>query len=95
MANTPTGLPDGKADATIDLEIENVYADGQKIVTRVVGALVQAPQKDSNEDAIAEWAWDQLFPFTGTGRHESDAWYEVFVTACDVSPLVGRKFEFG
>ena len=85
----------GQADVTIDLEIENLYADGQKIVTRVVGALVQAPQKDSDEEALDEWAWDQLFPLTGTGRYDGDAWYEVFVTACDVATLVGRKFEFG
>jgi len=95
MANTRMGLPDGQADATIDLEIENVYADGRKIVTRVMDALVQAPQKDSDEEALAEWAWDQLFPFTGTGRYEGDAWYQVFVTACDVPSLGGRKFEFG
>jgi hypothetical protein len=95
VAHTPERPITGSAEVAIDLEIENTYADGCQTTTHVTRAVVRAPPSNADEDAMADWAYDQLFPFTGTGRTEGEAWYDVLITASDDASLVGKIFQFG
>ena len=86
---------DAPDSITISLKIVNRYpAEGEEITTYVYGARIPA-QPPRGEDARSEWGWDYLFPFTGTGREEGEAFYDVIVTACSDPALVGAEFEFG
>jgi hypothetical protein len=76
----------------ITIKIDNVYEDGDE-VTNVDTVDVVHPEPDVDLD---DWAYDELFPLTGTGREEGDAGYFVQITECADRPdLVGREFEWG
>lgn len=75
----------------LKLRITNVYDDGQEIVTNEV--LEVDPPLDA--DDVEEWAWDHIWPHTGTGRTDGDAAYFATVTDSDDPAWVGREFEFG
>lgn len=84
------------------LKIDNIYEDGDRVVTEPVVMVPEPPRLD-DADALDEWADEFILPATGTGKTEGDASYFVEVIAVDPSllstgkehPLVGRKFEFG
>jgi hypothetical protein len=82
----------------MDLEIENAYADGDgdlfMIVTRV-HVTAPPPPNEGDEQAWDTWRHENVFEYTGTGRIESDAWYDVTVTGCSDPAWVGRQFAFG
>ena len=82
--------------------IDNVYDDGT--ITNEYDLDVEEPdllvdklddvteQLDDEED----WAYRELFPWTGSGRESGEAGYFLEITSCDDRPdLVGRKFEWG
>ncbi|GAB3863516.1 hypothetical protein GCM10028801_31330 [Nocardioides maradonensis] len=71
--------------------IENIYEDGQEVVT-TVATDVDGPEP--GED-IEDWAADVLLPLTGTGRYDGDASYFLEITECDDPAMVGAKFEWG
>ena len=85
----------------ITLQIENVYADGDS--TRETLYDVKVPKAPTDPDEHEEWAEDNLFPLTGTGRYAGngtdettpDAAYFVEVLAAEDPALVGRKYEWG
>ena len=80
---------------TIDVTIDNVYED--ETITRYVTLDVDwwDPQ---TEDEWEDWAQDEIFPETGTGREDGEASYFARVTCVygdDSHPLTGAKFEWG
>ncbi|MCY1144020.1 hypothetical protein OWR29_39005 [Actinoplanes sp. Pm04-4] len=96
-ATTQPQPPADGAAATVQvsLEIENRYEGDIVIYTRVTDAVVPAPAPDSSEAQLYEWALKHLFPFTGTGHVDGDAWYDVTVTASSDPSLIGACFDFG
>ena len=79
------------AIVTVSLRIENRYTDlADPIWTTVDDAAVAAPDPAD----LAAWAFDHLWPYTGTRHHTGDAWYEVTVTGASDPTLIGRRFEF-
>ncbi|WP_430787031.1 hypothetical protein [Actinoplanes sp. G11-F43] len=89
------GAPSAAATITISLTIENTYEDGDTIDTHVTDAVIPAPPSPDDENAHSAWLYEHIFAFTGTGRTEGDAWYDVTVTACSDPTLVGQTYEFG
>ncbi|PUB32515.1 hypothetical protein C8K30_1011041 [Promicromonospora sp. AC04] len=79
---------------TVDLTIDNFYPD-ETIQTFVLSAVVAAPPQSLAEDDLQDWAADELFAFTGTGRTTGDSSYDVTVTGSSEAALLGRCFEFG
>ncbi|WP_405799500.1 hypothetical protein [Streptomyces sp. NBC_01506] len=78
--------------ATIQLAITNTYFDGAEIET---SAIITVPVPyPIDPDEREEWAYEHIFPETGTGR-DGDAWYEAEVVASTDSELTGKTFEFG
>lgn len=80
---------------TVSLEIKNHYADGTHITTVVKGRIVEQPWDLDDEDELADWAMQELFEFTGTGRTEGDSAYDITITASNDHRLVGKTFEIG
>ena len=80
--------------AHVKLKIDNVYDDGT--VTTHVDTEVESPTNAELADEYArdEWAWDELYPHTGTGQTEGDAGYFVEVVSSDDDRLTGLKFEW-
>ncbi len=79
----------------IALKIDNFYPDG-KVATHVVTEVIAPTVAELTDDAaLDEWAYDQLFEHTGTGRIEGDSAYFIEVESCDEPRLVGRTFEMG
>lgn len=76
--------------AWISATITNTYETGKDILTYV--EKVDVAELDGNE---FDWAYDNLFPLTGTGRTEGDAWYDVLITDSSNEELIGRTFYFG
>lgn len=79
---------------TVSLEIRNHYADGTLITTVVNDVTVEKPW-DLDDDELADWAMQELFEFTGTGRTEGDSAYDITITASNDHWLVGKTFEIG
>ncbi|MFD2024125.1 MULTISPECIES: hypothetical protein [Promicromonospora] len=78
---------------TVDLTIDNFYP-GETVQTFVLSAVVGAPESFV-EDELQDWATDELFEFTGTGRTHGDSSYDVTITGSSEAALLGRSFEFG
>jgi hypothetical protein len=78
---------------TVSLKVENIYPD-DIVVNTVLDATVEAPET-LESPGLDEWAFDELFPFTGTGRTDGASAYDITVTASSEPALVGRNFEFG
>lgn len=80
----------------ISVTIENVYEDGDTVETEVTGQEVPLPADEDVADDYEDWAYEHLFPLTGTGKEGGDAAYFLKVTAFDERPdMVGREFEWG
>ena len=79
------------------LKIENTYAGDGGLFTIVTRVRVTAPPPpdEGDEQAWDSWRHENVFEYTGTGRIEGDAWYDVTVTGCADPAWVGRKFDFG
>lgn len=78
----------------IKVEIENYYPEHGDTFTTIEVASVTVPEGPA--DDLDEWALDQLYPLTGTGRTKGDSFYTVTVLKFDARPdLVGREFEYG
>ena len=78
----------------IELTIDNIYEDGDRITTHVAVEIDEPPAEEDTPE-WEDWEYYNIFTHTGTGKEEGDAGYFVKVTACDDPSLVGRKFEFG
>jgi hypothetical protein len=80
---------------TLDLKVENNYADGYE-ETRNLSVQVTEP---GPTDDVDDWGQDTLFEFTGTntGRENVDALYTVTILSSDRADLVpvGKTFEWG
>lgn len=81
----------GTATVRVVIAIENIYPD----TIEKTSAVVIAPPVPEEGDARDDWAYDHLFPATGTGRVDGDSCYVVTVVECDVPEVVGLMFEFG
>jgi hypothetical protein len=79
--------------ATLKLRIENTYDDGTEIQTEAV-VTVPLPYPDEDGDRT-DWEYEHIFPETGTGREDGDAWYDVEVVESTAPELLGKTFEFG
>lgn len=71
--------------------IENHYVGGPVVKETVT---VELPPAHSLSD-LDEWAEDNLFPLTGTGRTKGDAGYFVKIIDADLPGYVGLEFEWG
>lgn len=81
---------------TVSLSIDNAYELYGTIKTTVTDEVIPAPPTtDRESDDWREWAYDSIFPFTGTGRESGDAAYFATITACSDPALVGEEFEWG
>lgn len=89
-----TVAPDGPV-VDLDIDIENRYADGTMVPTQRRSIVVVAPPPESDAQAYEDWAEKYIYPHTGTGRTEGDAWYDVTITRCSDPDLVGRTFAWG
>lgn len=77
--------------SAIEFKVENIY-DGDTITNEFVKDL-RPPEVDENLD---EWAEEELFHFTGTGRESGNSAYVLTITACEDQPdLVDKIFEWG
>lgn len=77
----------------LQVKIWNIY-EHDTVIT-FCDALVTAPDDLSDHDALNEWAVEELFELTGTGRTEGNSCYELKIIRCTEPGLVGRTFEFG
>jgi hypothetical protein len=77
---------------TVSLHIVNTYEDGEVITTMITDAEVAAPPAAGDLDG---WAEDTIYPLTGTGKSNGDAWYDATITASSGPSLVGTIYEFG
>lgn len=77
---------------TVSLHIVNTYEDGEVITTVVTDAEVAAPSPAGD---LGDWAEDTIYPLTGTGKNDGDAWYDATITASSEPSLVGATYEFG
>lgn len=78
----------------ITVKVDNIYEDGTE-VTVTEEADIEEPWGEPDTDDWEDWADEQLFPLTGTGKTEGDAGYFLEITACEDASLVGQKFEWG
>jgi hypothetical protein len=84
----------------LSIKIDNVYEDGEEVTNTLYDLNVEEPPAgrtaaDVDSEEWADWAYDNLFPHTGTGKTQGDAGYFVEVIACDDPTMVGTKFEWG
>lgn len=80
-------------EISIEIQIDNTYPDEAFSATKTVTC--KTPTQ-SDDDYLDEWAQDNLFPHTGTGRCEGEAFYEVAIMRCDYRPdLEGRTWDWG
>jgi len=88
----------------IKVKIDNVYDDGTIRETKTVNIPEPPTPLDFDSEAHEDWAYDNLFCLTGTGRYAGndagetstpDAGYFVEVLTADDPALVGRKYEWG
>jgi len=95
---------DNRGWIQLDLEITNIYEDGEEVVVHETVWVPDPPdtEGDSNSDEFDEWAEEYILPLTGSGRTDGDAGYFAEVKAVrndsvnfGEHPLVGRTFEFG
>ncbi|GGR51877.1 hypothetical protein [Streptomyces roseolus] len=75
---------------TVTVRVVNAYDNGTEVITTPT-ADVPAPPDDDRE----EWWYECIFPVTGTGRTEGNAYYSVEIIESDVPALVGLTYEFG
>ncbi len=76
----------------INIDFTNVYSGEEH--THRASIDVEAPP--SGEDALQEWADENLYPHTGDGNAaDKDAGYFVKIVACEERPdLTGREFDW-
>lgn len=78
--------------------VYNVYPEGTVEIQHDID--VPPPPADPDErakqDDDGDWAYDHLYPLTGTGRTTGNAGYFVEILKCDEDEsLVGVEFEWG
>lgn len=83
----------------IEVSVENIYEDGSNVAT-VVTATVDEPKVgpcDQGGCDLSEWADDNIYPHTGTGRTDGDAAHfaEIVKAPAGWEFLVGEQFEWG
>lgn len=77
----------------LHLQILNCYPD-EDVMEEQGGVEVPAPP--NLEDDLEDWAYEHLFPLTGTGRTKGDAAYFVTIARSpDLPALEGREFSWG
>lgn len=79
---------------SITVDISNTYPDGEEVNVRVTET-VPAPWDKGSEEQMDEWAYEAIFPLTGTGRTEGDAWYDATIVESSDPFLVGLTFDWG
>lgn len=86
----------------VSLKIDNVYEDGETITQTLFD--IEVPDAPTEPDEHEEWAEENLYPLTGTGRYAGneageettpDAGYFVEIIAAGHPALVGRTYEWG
>lgn len=85
---------------TVVLKIENHYPEeeGDPIMTAWSGEIDPPPDNVAvGSEGWDDWAYDEIFPYTGTGQTEGNSAYFVEVTgSSDPEKLpVGTEFEWG
>lgn len=76
----------------VKIKVDNVYDNGTITETKEVEIPLPPDQLGDDYD---EWAYDNLFCHTGTGRTHGEAGYFVEVLESELASLVGEKFEWG
>lgn len=78
------------------MEIENIYLDGDKVAETVTVEVPSPPNLDFDSLEHEDWAYENLFPHTGTGRTDGDAGYFVTILSASYEPrLAGQTYEWG
>jgi len=95
MSENPAA--DAAADVitvTLTLMIENHYEFYPTVLTTAT-VTIPAPPNPGDEAAYDEWAYDHIYPQTGTGHEDGDSWYFVDVIESTDPTLLRHRFEFG
>jgi hypothetical protein len=79
----------------LSIKIDNIYEDGDKVTETKDIDVPEPPNLDTESERHQDWAFDYLFPFTGTGRTHGDAGYFVEILASDDAALIGNEYEWG
>lgn len=84
----------------VTLKIDNAYEDGDVIETTVRTEVPEPPTEanfegDSLDEAYQDWAYDNIFCHTGTGRTEGDSAYFVKCIESSDPTMVGAEWEWG
>ncbi|WP_433304272.1 hypothetical protein ACQP2F_14495 [Actinoplanes sp. CA-030573] len=93
-------VPD-PAPITVSLHIVNTYQRYPSVETTVADAVVPAcpiahpPATDAEQELLEQWAEQHLYPFTGAGHPDGDAFYDLTVTASTLPWLAGTVFSWG
>ena len=81
---------------SISLHVVNSYELYDTVERTVTGARIPAPPGPEGSAAYEQWAYENIYErFTGTGRTRGDSFYDVTVTDCSDSYLIGRTFDWG
>jgi hypothetical protein len=95
LTKTPVPVYLGPGVLLVSLRIENAYELYPDVVTIVENAVIPAPPAGHASSAFDDWADEYVRVFTGVGHEDGDSWYDVEITACSNSDLVGKTFAWG
>ncbi len=84
--------PDPAALLVVSLEIDNRYERYPSQTTYANDVEVARPVPGEDLD---DWAYRNLFDFTGVGHEDGLSWYFVTIKASTVHELVGNEYEMG
>lgn len=94
LTGTPSWCP-GVPVFWMDLLIENRYGLGECVMTSPHVKCDAPPPPESDGSAFEAWVELNIRDYTGTGRVEGDAWYDVTVIDSSDPAWIGRQFDFG
>ncbi|GAA0475472.1 hypothetical protein Aca07nite_84340 [Actinoplanes capillaceus] len=90
-----------QGSSTVSLEIINTYEFYPTAVVTMTDVKIASPPlayppvTDAEFQALDDWAYDHIYPFTGVGHTDGDSWYDVTVTASSLPWLTGYTFDWG
>jgi hypothetical protein len=91
----------GHGAITVSLHIINTYEFYPTVPVTVTDAQIarpplrRPPVTDAELQALDDWAYDHIYPYTGVGHTDGDSWYDVTVTASSLRWLTGYTFDWG
>lgn len=86
---------------TVSLKITNTYEFYSTAVVTVTDIHIASPSlacppvTDAEFQALDDWAYENIYPYTGVGHADGDSWYDVTVTTSSLPWLTGYTFDWG